>query len=83
MVKSGGHAVAASTRDASAGGLFLYTDVDFRQGAEIEVALMIPELTALPFSGMVCCHGKVVRVERNRNQYGLATKIVRVAQRQA
>ncbi len=77
VLKQGGHAIAATTRDISLGGLFLFTDAAFRVGTDIEVVLLLPKEIGLPESGMVCCHGKIVRTEPSSGHFGVAAKIER------
>jgi Tfp pilus assembly protein PilZ len=76
-IKVGNHAVAASTKDISVGGLFVFTDTPFRQGSEIEIVLMLPKELGLPASEMVCCHGKIVRAELSAGRCGIAAEIER------
>jgi Tfp pilus assembly protein PilZ len=78
-VTSEGHTVAASMKDVSVGGLFLFTDIPFQAGSEIEVVLMLPRELGLPISEMVCCRGTVVRVEVAAGRCGIAAKIDRIA----
>ncbi len=74
-----GHTLAASTRDVSLGGLFLFTDAPFKAGSDIEIVLMLPKELGLPSSEMVCCHGTVVRVEIAAGRCGIAARIERFA----
>ena len=74
-----GHTLAATTKDISVGGLFLFTDVPFQAGKDIEIVLMLPKELGLPASAMVCCHGKVVRVEMSGGRCGIAATIERIA----
>ena len=76
-IRAGGHTLAATTRDVSLGGLFIYTDAALREGAEIEIVLMLPKELGLPDSEMVCCHGKIVRCETIDGQQGIAATIDR------
>jgi len=73
-----GGSLAATLRDVSIGGLFLFTDAPFRAGAEIQVVLMLPPKFGLESSQTVCCHGKIVRVEEHAGQYGIAAQIERI-----
>jgi hypothetical protein len=73
-----GGSLAATLRDVSIGGVFLFTDVPFRAGAEIQVVLMLPRELGLESSQMVCCHGKIIRVEEHAGQYGIAAQIERI-----
>lgn len=78
-VTTGEHSLAASTKDISARGLFFFTDVPLSVGGGIDIVLMLPEELRLPFSGMVCAHGQVVRIERSGGQqYGIGVKIGRI-----
>ena len=76
-IRSGGHTLAATTRDVSLGGLFIFTDAALREGADIEVVLMLPKELGLPDSQMVVCHGKIVRSEVVDGQHGIAATIER------
>jgi hypothetical protein len=76
-VRAEGHTLAATTRDVSLGGLFIFTDAALREGSEIEVVLMLPKELGLPDSQMVCCHGKIVRSEMVDGQHGVAATIER------
>jgi hypothetical protein len=78
-VTAGQHTLAASTKDISARGLFFFTDVHLREGGEIDVVLMLPQELRLPFSGMVCCHGRIVRSDSAGGQSGVAVQIDRFA----
>ena len=78
-VTAQGHTLAASTKDVSLGGLFLFTDAPFQPGADIQVVLMLPRELGLPASEMVCCHGKVIRVEITGGHYGIAASIERMS----
>ena len=76
-IRAGEHTLAATTRDISLGGLFIFTDAALREGSEIEVVLMLPKELGLPSSEMVCCHGKIVRSETIDGQQGIAATIER------
>ena len=78
-VSADGHTLAASIKDISIGGLFLFTDAPFQAGKDIEIILMLPKEFGLPSSEMVCCHGKVVRVETSGGRCGIAATIERIA----
>jgi PilZ domain-containing protein len=74
-VAVGQHSIAASTKDITDRGLFFFTDARFERGSETDVVLMLPEEVGLPVSGIVCCHGRVVRSEAGTGQYGVAVQI--------
>ncbi|MGA7617110.1 MAG: PilZ domain-containing protein [Thermoanaerobaculia bacterium] len=64
---------SAQTRDISAGGLYLYTDVDLRPGSEIHFSLVFPN-TPSSF-GHFRCVGHVLRVEDANEKIGVALTI--------
>ncbi|MGZ4832280.1 MAG: PilZ domain-containing protein [Terriglobales bacterium] len=78
-VTAGQHSIAASTKDVSDRGLFFFTDARFELGSEIDMIVMLPEEAGLPLSGMVCCHGRVLRSDSSGGQYGVAVEIDRLA----
>jgi hypothetical protein len=78
-VNAGRHSLAASTKDVTDRGLFFFTDARLEVGSEIDLVVMLPEEVGLPLSGMVCCHGRVVRSHSAGGQYGFAVQIDRVA----
>jgi hypothetical protein len=43
MITVGHHTVAATTKDLSVGGMFLFADVLLRQGADLDIVLMLPK----------------------------------------
>jgi DNA-binding response OmpR family regulator len=73
------HSIAASTKDISDRGLFFFTDARIELGSEIDIVVMLPEEVGLPLSGMVCCHGRVVRSDSSGGQCGVAVQIDRLA----
>ena len=74
-IRANGHTLAATTRNVSLGGLFIVTDAALREGTDIEVFLMLPKNLGLPASGMLRCHGEIVRIEAIEGQFGIAAKI--------
>ena len=78
-VAAGRHSIAASTKDISERGLFVFTEARFEPGSEIDIIVTLPEEVGLPLSGMVCCHGRVVRSDSGGGQYGVALQIDRLA----
>ncbi|MBZ5512492.1 MAG: PilZ domain-containing protein [Acidobacteriia bacterium] len=78
-VTAGQHSIAASTKDISDRGLFFFTDARIDLGSEIDMVIMLPEEVGLPLSGMVCCHGRIVRSDSASGQYGVAVEIDRFA----
>ncbi len=69
-----GQFVPATLKDVSLGGAFFFTDAPFRAGAEIQVVLMLPREVGLQNDHMVCCQGKIVRVEEHADRFGIAAE---------
>lgn len=76
--RRGQHSIDASTKDITDRGLFFFTDVRLELGSEIDIVITLPEEEGLPVSGMVCCHGRVVRSDSGSGQYGVAVQIDRL-----
>jgi len=71
-VTAGHHTIAASIKDVSGRGLFFFTDARLQLGREVDILMVLPEEAGLPLSGLVCCHGCVVRSGFTGGQYGVA-----------
>lgn len=67
--------VAAETKDVSAQGIFFYVENDLDKGSAIEFTLTLPPEITLTDSIRVRCQGKVVRVEKDGGQVGIAAAI--------
>jgi DNA-binding NarL/FixJ family response regulator len=78
-VAAGHHSIAASAKDITERGLFFFTDARIELGSEIDIVITLPEEVGLPLSGMVCCHGHVVRSNSGGGQCGVAVQIDRLA----
>jgi hypothetical protein len=78
-VTAGLQSIAASTKDISTRGLFIFTDNRLEIGSEIDIVVTLPEEVGLPLSGMVCCHGRVVRSDFAGGQHGVAVEIDHLA----
>ena len=72
--------MSASTKDISERGLFIFVDGAFQTGCEIDVLLTVPEGLGLDVSGVICCHGRVIRSDSVGGQHGIAVQIDRYAQ---
>ena len=77
-VTGGQNSIAASTKDITDRGLFFFTDARFEVGSEIDILITLPDQLGMPVSGMVCCHGRVVRSDSGRGQYGVAVELDRL-----
>ena len=77
-ITGGQHSIAASTKDITDRGLFFFTDARFEIGSEIDILITLPDEVGMPVSGMVCCHGRVVRSDSDSGQYGVAVEIDRL-----
>jgi hypothetical protein len=78
-ITTGQRAIGASTKDITDRGLFFFADARLELGSEIDILITLPEEVGLPVSGMVCCHGRVVRSDFAGRQYGFAVQIDRLA----
>ena len=57
----------------------MFTELRFELGSELDVVFILPQDIQVPFSGMVCCHGCVVRSDSSGGQYSVAVQIDRFA----
>src|SRR5207249_9211318 len=62
--KDGSVQETAQTRDLSSGGVFLYTNSQIAEGAELELVLVLPAELTFGERRWVCCQASVVRVEK-------------------
>ncbi len=77
--KNGQEDTAAETRDLSERGLFIFTKLPVEAASELELILTLPPEIVPDGAGLVCCQGKVVRVEKGRNKgTGVAVAIERM-----
>ena len=75
-VVGAGTAAAASTRDVSAKGIFLFLDHDIAPDTAIEFTLTLPPEVTMTQSMRVKCSGTVIRVERDhRGKFGVAALV--------
>jgi hypothetical protein len=71
--------LAAETRDVSRNGVFLYTKSRLAEGSDVELVLMLPPELTSGEKCWVCCHARVLRVERGSgNDFGVAAEIQRM-----
>lgn len=69
----------AETRDVSRNGVFLYTKSRLVEGSDVELVLMLPPELTSGEKCWVCCHARVLRVERGSgNDFGVAAEIQRM-----
>jgi c-di-GMP-binding flagellar brake protein YcgR len=68
----------ATTRDLSAGGIFLYTDQQIAEGSKLEIVLILPAELGFGEKQWACCQASVVRVEDGEKQFGVAARIDRL-----
>jgi len=83
LVKHGGGRRRATdtitTQDISSRGVFFFAATKVTEGSEIDLILVMPPEVKRFAHRWVCCQAKVVRVTRNRRQFGVAAKISRCA----
>ena len=65
------------TRDLSLSGVFFYTDVQIREGSEVEIVVMLPAEVSQGERQWVCCQASVVRIEASgdNGRMGVAARI--------
>lgn len=77
--KSGEEDQAAETRDLSERGLFMFTKLPVEAQTDLELILTLPPDITKGAPMLVCCHGKVVRVEKTKKKRtGVAVSIDRI-----
>ena len=62
-VPSEGHTVAGCTQDLSARGALVWTDLPLKEGALVEMTLVMPAEITLAEDMNVCCRAHVTRLE--------------------
>jgi hypothetical protein len=69
----------AATRDLTTGGIFLYTNSRLKEGAELEMVLVLPADLTFGEKRWICCQASVLRVEDNQEggNFGVAAVINR------
>jgi hypothetical protein len=71
--------LSAQTRDVSENGIFLYTNSPMAQGSDVELVLILPPELTSGEKCWVCCHARVLRVERGPGTgFGVAAEIQRM-----
>ena len=68
---------AGQTRDVSSRGVFMYVNTELSEGASLEFIMTLPHEITLAEPIRVRCHGRVLRVESNGRQQGIAVSIDR------
>jgi PilZ domain len=71
--------LSAETRDVSTNGVFLYTESPLTEGSDVELVLILPPELTSGEKCWVCCHARVLRVERGPGRsFGVAAEIRRM-----
>ncbi len=71
--------LSAETRDVSTNGIFLYTKSSMMEGSEVELVLILPPELTSGEKHWVCCHARVLRVEKGPGtDFGVAAEIRRM-----
>jgi len=71
---------AGLTRDLSSSGIFLYSESEMKEGAKLELVIMLPPSMGLGPGGWTLCEASVVRVEESDGKgLGIAATIDRIA----
>lgn len=75
FLDNGTYEVTGHTRDVSSRGVFFYVQSGIQEGAPIEFMMTLPPEITLAGPIRVRCSGKVVRVEQNGQEQGVAVAI--------
>lgn len=75
LMPNGGQEVAGHTRDVSARGVFMFLDAEIKPGTPIEFVMTLPPDITLSKPMRVRCTGKVLRVDQQVKQQGVAVTI--------
>jgi hypothetical protein len=68
--------LSAQTRDVSTNGVFLYTEAPMAEGSDVELVLILPPELTSGEKCWVCCHARILRVERGAGKaFGVAAEI--------
>lgn len=67
--------MAGHTRDVSSRGVFMYLDTEIATGAPIEFVMTLPPEITLAESIRVRCTGKILRIDKEAPQQGVAAAI--------
>lgn len=68
------------TRDLSSSGIFLYSESGIKEGAKLELVIMLPPGLGLGSGGWTLCEASVVRVEKSEGKgIGIAATLDRIA----
>ena len=75
FLDNGKRELAGHTRDVSSRGVFMYLDTEITAGAPIEFVMTLPPEITLSESIRVRCTGKILRVDNEAQEQGLAVAI--------
>jgi PilZ domain len=75
FLDNGTYEVTGHTRDVSSRGVFFYLGKDIVEGASIEFVMTLPSEITFTQPIRVHCAGRVIRVNRNGNEQGVAVAI--------
>jgi hypothetical protein len=71
------HDASGRTRDVSSRGIYMLVSSEMAAGSPIEFIMTLPSEITLTDPVRVHCSGRIVRVERNEHEHGVAVAIDR------
>jgi len=75
FLNDGKYELKGRTRDVSSRGVFMHLSSQITPGATIEFVMTLPPEVTLASAIRVRCHGRVLRVEKNGHEQGVAVAI--------
>lgn len=75
FLNDGKYELTGKTRDVSSRGVYIRMSSDISEGASLEFVMTLPPEVTLAGAIRVRCHGRVLRVEKNGHEQGVAVAI--------
>lgn len=75
FLNDGKYELTGHTRDVSSRGVFIYVSTEIAKGATMEFVMTLPPEVTLSSPLRVRCSGRVLRVEKDSGQQGIAVAI--------
>ena len=76
---AGNAELSAQTRDVSTNGVLFYAEAPLVEGLDVELILILPPELTSGEKCWVCCHARILRVERGLGKdFGVAAEIRKI-----
>jgi hypothetical protein len=76
---AGNAELSAQTRDVSTNGVFFHAEAPLAEGLDVELVLILPPELTSGEKCWVCCHARILRVERGPGKdFGVAAEIRKI-----